>query len=218
MAVMNTMPNPPATALPTSHEDVLGVVLAGGLARRLGGDKALVTLAGRTLLDRALDRLEGQVGGLLVNANGDAERFGPSHLPVIADTVAGHPGPLAGVLAAMDHAAETGWRWIVTVPVDAPFMPLDLVDSLIVALRAGGAEIACVASGGRVHPVTALWPVAIREDLRRALVEEGVRKVDTFSMGRNRALADWSVEPADPFANVNTPHDLALAERRLSGN
>ncbi len=195
---------------PRSHEDVLGVILAGGLARRMGGgDKGLVELGGRSLLQRVIDRLEGQVGGLALNANGDPHRFAAYRLPVIADTVAGHPGPLAGILAGLEHAEAAGWSWVATVPVDTPYLPRDLVDRLLTALAGEAAEIACAASGGRVHPVAGLWPVGLIGPLRAALEQDGVRKVDAFASARPRAIASWADVPHDPFLNVNSPADLA---------
>ncbi|WPZ32599.1 molybdenum cofactor guanylyltransferase MobA [Thalassobaculum sp. OXR-137] len=207
---MDARPTPP----PASGDAVLGVILAGGLARRMGGgDKGLVALDGRTLLQRVIDRLEGQVGGLVLNANGDPARFAAYGLPVVGDTVADHPGPLAGILAGLEHAAAGGWDWIATVPVDTPCLPGDLVDRLRVALADEAAEIACAASGGRVHPVVGLWPVTLIGPLRAALAE-GTRKVEAFAGARRRAVAEWPAAPHDPFVNVNAPEDLQrIADR-----
>ncbi len=161
----------PAGAVPP----VLGVILAGGLARRMGGgDKALRPLGGVTLLDRVIARAAPQVSALWLNANGDPSRFARWDLPVVPDDVPGAPGPLAGILAALDLAAAT-WpdaELVASFPCDAPFIPRDLVARLAAARRDQGAAIAVAASGGRTHPVAALWPVALRHDLRRALVEE----------------------------------------------
>src|SRR5665213_2347399 len=146
---------------------IAGIVLAGGLARRLGGgDKGLRLLAGRTILDRIVERARPQVGVLALNANGDPARFAGVGLPVIPDGVAGNPGPLAGILAGLDWAAEavSGARHVASFAGDAPFLPLDLVEQLAAALADSGADIACARSGGRLHPVFALWPVALRAD------------------------------------------------------
>ncbi|MEQ8968092.1 MAG: molybdenum cofactor guanylyltransferase MobA [Azospirillaceae bacterium] len=200
------------------------VVLAGGQGLRLGGgDKALRPLAGRPLLDHVLDRLSGQVGAVAINANGDPDRFAGYGLPVVADSVAGFPGPLAGVLAGLDHAAEA---WpdcprVLSAPCDTPFLPRDLVARLAEARLAEGATLARAGSAGRAHPVVALWPVALRHALREALVVEAVRKVDRFA-GRHRvATVDFPpVEapggPIDPFFNVNAPADLRAAEAALA--
>lgn len=198
----------------------VGVLLAGGLARRMGGgDKCLRSLGGETLLARALRRLDGQVARMLLNANGDPARFAGYPLPVVADPVDGFAGPLAGVLAGLDWAAANAPEaaWIVTVPTDAPAFPLDLVDRLHAALARDRAELACASSGGRHHPVFGLWPVALRAALREALIGRDVRKVDVFTAGYRMAVADWPVEPVDPFLNVNRPDELEAAERLLAG-
>ena len=198
---------------------VVGVLLAGGQARRMGGgDKCLRELAGETLLARAVRRLEGQVGRLVLNANGDPGRFASYRLPIAADPVEGFAGPLAGVLAGLDWAAEHAPRseWIVSVPTDAPAFPTDLVARLADAVARDGADLACASSAGRHHPVFGLWPVALRAALREALIDRDVRKVDLFTADYRLAVAEWPVEPVDPFLNVNRPDELAAAERMLA--
>jgi molybdopterin-guanine dinucleotide biosynthesis protein A len=201
-----------------SPEGVAGVILAGGLARRMGGgDKALRPLGGVTLLDRVIARAAPQVSALWLNANGDPTRFARWSLPVVPDDVPGAPGPLAGILAALDLAAATrpDAELVASFPCDAPFIPRDLVARLAAARRDQGTAIAVAASGGRTHPVAALWPVALRHDLRRALVEEGIRKVERWAGRHGFALAEFATDPVDPFLNGNTPEDLADAERLL---
>jgi molybdenum cofactor guanylyltransferase len=196
---------------------ILGVVLAGGLARRLGGiDKARVALGGETLLARAAARLGPQCpAGLVVSANGDPARFA-TPLPVLPDPLPDHPGPLAGLLAALDFAAaHPEIELVLTSAVDVPFVPLDLAGRLAAARDAAGAAVACAASAGRAHPVQALWPVSLRDDLRRALLA-GERRVGGYAARHGCAQAAWSAAPDDPFHNVNTSADLAAAERRLS--
>jgi molybdenum cofactor guanylyltransferase len=193
-----------------------GVVLAGGLARRMGGaDKTYLRVGGATILERIIDRLFSQCDGMMINANAAPERFADTGLPVMADSVPGHPGPLAGILAGLDGARllTPHQQWVVTVPSDCPFLPRDLVARLHQARTAAGARLACAASGGRQHPVVGLWPVALREDLRRALTVEGVRKVGEWSARYPRAVAPWPAAPVDPFLNINTPDDVAAAER-----
>lgn len=195
-----------------------GVILAGGLARRMGGgDKALRPLAGVPLLDRVIARAAPQVSALCLNANGDPSRFAPWDLPVVPDDVPGAPGPLAGILAALDWAAaRPEIDLVASFPCDAPFIPRDLVARLAAARRDEGAEIAVAASGGRTHPVVALWPVALRGDLRRALVEEGIRKVGRWMARHPTTVVEFASDPVDPFLNGNTPEDLAEAERLLA--
>lgn len=196
-------------------------ILAGGLARRMGGgDKPLRAIAGRPLLAHVIERLQPQCGALALNANGDSARFESFGLPVIADDVQGFPGPLAGVLAAMDWAAEQQPRaaCILTAPGDCPFLPRDLVVRLHQARLDEHAEIAVAASGGHLHPVIALWPVAIRDALQTALIDDDIRKVERFTARYPRAVVEWPVTPFDPFFNANTPEDVAEAERIAAGD
>jgi molybdopterin-guanine dinucleotide biosynthesis protein A len=192
---------------------VVGVLLAGGRARRMGGgDKCLRTLAGETLLARAIGRARTQVDALLLSANGDAARFAEYGLPVVADAVSDFAGPLAGVLAGMDWAAhEAGASDIVTMPTDAPFFPGDLVARLVAARHEAGAVLAVAASRGRSHPVFGLWPVGLRGDLRAALEVEGVRKIDVWTARYKLATVAFEAENVDPFFNANTPGELEEA-------
>ena len=199
-------------------EAIVGAVIAGGLSRRMGGgDKPLLLLGGRAILDHVLDRFGPQCGAMVINANGDARRLKHYLLPVLADPVEGFAGPLAGLLAALDWAAENrpDAALVATVPGDCPFLPHDLVERLSSARRSGRAEIALASSGGRSHPVAGLWPVALRAALRHALLEEGLRKVSFWTDRHSTARADWAADPVDPFFNVNTPEDLAEAGRLL---
>lgn len=196
---------------------VVGVILAGGLSRRMGGgDKTLRLVGGRSILDRVIERLRPQVSRVVLNANGDPERFAANGLPVVADTVPGFPGPLAGVLAGLDWvAAEMPEAvWIVTVAADVPFLPFDLVSRLVHAAEQG-AELVSAASRGQTHPVIGLWPIGLREDLRRALVREGAHSVSGWTASRRLAIVDFPAVSVDPFFNVNTPEDLTAAERLL---
>jgi molybdenum cofactor guanylyltransferase len=193
-----------------------GVVLAGGLARRMGGgDKPLREIGGRTILARVIARLEPQCECLVINANGDPRRFASFGLPVIADGVQDYPGPLAGILAALDWAAANrpDAAWILSAPGDCPFLPRDLVARLSHALLADNSELAIAASQGQSHPVIGLWGVALRDALRRALVVEGLRKVGQWTARYRLATVTWPAEPLDPFFNANTVDDLAEGER-----
>lgn len=231
----------------------LGLILAGGLARRLGGvDKPLLRLGDRTLLDHIVERLRPQCSaGLVLSANGDPARFAGFDGPILPDGIPGHPGPLAGILAALDFAAEHGSRhapadptlhpegrgesepvlgapeepaprereWaiqrIVSVSGDAPFLPLDLVERLHAALDAGDRPIA-IAASEKQHYTVALWPVALRHDLRAALVERDERRVGAFIARHGAAVVSWPTAPFDPFLNINEPADLAAAEAVLA--
>ncbi len=181
-----------------------------------GGDKLSAPLGGRALLVRAVERARPQVARLAINVNGDAARLAGYGLPLLPDTVADFAGPLAGVLAGLEWAATLpGCRWLATFPADAPFLPDDLVSRLLDAAEAGGTLLALAASRGRLHPVFGMWALALRGDLRRALVEEGLRKVELWTARQHPAVVDFALDPVDPFFNVNSPADLAEAERLL---
>jgi molybdopterin-guanine dinucleotide biosynthesis protein A len=200
----------------SAYPPTLGLVLAGGLARRMGGgDKALLRIGSATILDRVLERLSPQCGRIIVNANGDPARFAFTRLPVIADDVPDFAGPLAGVLAGLDWAAThaTEVDYIASVPGDCPFLPRDLVARLHRARIDGGKPLACARSGEWRHPVVGLWKVSLRDDLRNALTQEGLHKIEVWTARHGVAIADWPTTPVDPFFNVNTPTDAAEAGR-----
>ncbi len=195
---------------------MIGIILAGGRATRLGGgDKGDHRVADEPILDRVIAAMRGQCDGLVISANGDPARFARFGLAVVPDEEDGRLGPLAGVLAALDHIARTApdVAYAVSVPNDAPFLPLDLVARLQDRRIADRAAIVCARSGERTHPVVALWSVQLRADLRRALVEEGLRKVEVFLARHPFATVSWPCQPVDPFVNVNTPDDLRAADR-----
>ena len=197
---------------------IAGVLLAGGQSQRMGGgDKCLRLLAERPILAHVIERAQPQVATLVLNANGDAARFAAFGLPVVADELAGFAGPLAGVLAGLDWAAANlpHATHVASFATDAPFLPRDLVAALRDGMREGGYQLACAASDGRAHPVFGLWPLALREDLRQALVG-GLRKVDQWT-GRYRLIeVEFPAAPVDPFFNANRPEDLAEAERLVT--
>ena len=201
--------------MPDAPHPVAGVVLAGGKATRMGGgDKGLRMVAGRPLLAHVIDRIAPQVGRLALNANGDPARFADYGLPVIADSLPDHPGPLAGVLAGLDWAASLGVEAIVTVAADTPFFPADLVTGLQAAAGPSGLALAASPDGDGVlrrHPTFGLWPVALRDDLRAALAG-GLRKIVLWTDAHEAGQAAFPGSPFDPFFNVNRPEDLALAE------
>lgn len=200
---------------------IIGVILAGGQARRMGGgDKGLRALGDRPLLLHVIQRLRPQVERLVLNANGDPARLAGFGLPVVADSLPDSAGPLAGVLAGMEWAVSElpEAHYIVTAPADGPFLPRDLVRRLGDLMLAEDAELAVAASAGQPYPVVGLWPVALREDLRRALSAEDVHKVDAWTARYRRVTASFPADPVDPFFNANTPEQLAEAERLLAAN
>jgi molybdenum cofactor guanylyltransferase len=200
-------------------ELVAGVILAGGQSRRMGGgDKCLRELGGRPILARIVERARPQVQVLVLNANGDPARFASFALPVIADSVEGFVGPLGGILAGLDWAAANAphCRWLASFAGDAPFLPADLVERFVAAVAREGADLAVATSGGQAHPVFGLWRVDLREDLRRALVEEQIYKVDRWTARYKLAAVEFPATPVDPFFNANRPEDLAEAERLLA--
>jgi molybdopterin-guanine dinucleotide biosynthesis protein A len=194
--------------------ETLGLVLAGGLARRMGGgDKALIRIGNETILQRTLARLTPQVAGIVINANGDPVRFAAFGLPVVADSVPDFAGPLAGILAGLDWAAANrpDIASVVSVPGDCPFLPRDLVARLHDARATENKPLACAHSGEWRHPVAALWQVALRDDLRHAITVENLRKIEVWTARHGVALADWPAGSVDPFFNVNTPDDVEKA-------
>jgi molybdopterin-guanine dinucleotide biosynthesis protein A len=201
--------------------NIAGIVLAGGRATRMGGgDKGLLTLAGRPVLAHVLSRLAPQVEKLALNANGDAARFETFGLPVVADTVEGFAGPLAGILAGMEWVtANTSLDRMVSAAADTPFLPADLAHRLLAATQDRKDAIAVACSAGRRHPVFALWPISLRASLQCALAS-GERKVSAFldayyCVEVEFPNARWGEQAVDPFFNINTPQDLAKAELML---
>jgi molybdopterin-guanine dinucleotide biosynthesis protein A len=179
-----------------------------------GGDKALIEIGGRTILERVIETMTPQCDALLLNANGDPSRFARFGLPIIPDDVPDFAGPLAGILAGLDWASthRPDIAWIASVPGDCPFLPTDLVAKLHAARAAAGTSLACAKSGDWRHPVAGLWPVSLRADLRRALVEEGLHKIEVWTARHGIAIAEWPDRPVDPFFNVNTPEDRKRAD------
>ena len=192
----------------------LGLVLAGGLARRMGGgDKALIEIGGKTILSRVIETLEGQCEPVILNANGNTSRFAPFGLPVVSDDIPDFAGPLAGILAGLDWLAahRPDREWMVSVPGDCPFLPGDLVRRLHQAREQAGKPLACAKSGDWRHPVVGLWNVKLRENLRRAIVDEDLHKIEIWTARHGIAIAEWPDRPIDPFFNVNTPEDRERA-------
>ncbi len=206
-----------------SSKPVLGAILAGGLARRMGADgKSHLQLAGRPLIEHVIERVQGQVDALVINAPEDAAGLAGLGLPVVPDLseegrIETRGGPLVGILSALEWAtaSQDGFETVAVFPTDTPLLPEDFVTRARVAL-AGGRDLACAASGGRVHPVVALWPIGLTERLRHLVIEAGLRRADGVLEHFRTARVDYATEPFDPFFNVNTPEDLAEAERILA--
>jgi molybdopterin-guanine dinucleotide biosynthesis protein A len=200
--------------------DIAGIILAGGQSRRMGGgDKSLLALGDSSLLDHIVARLAPQVGSLALSANGDPLRFAGFGLPVLADTVEGFAGPLAGILTGLEWA-PMACDAIVTVAGDTPFVATDLVERLAAAVDERRGSIALACSGGKRHPTFALWPTDLRDALRRFLVDEDIRRVSAFIDRHDFVEVEFPMLKAgghevDPFFNINTPDDLAEAERLL---
>jgi molybdopterin-guanine dinucleotide biosynthesis protein A len=194
-----------------------GILLAGGLATRMGGgDKSLKRLGGRPILAHVIERIAPQVAALALNANGDPARLAGWNLPVVPDAISDFPGPLAGIHAGMfwARAHYPDIADIVSIPSDTPFLPTDLVERLIAAR--GDADIAVAASEGQPHPVVALWPVRLADELHRLVTQEGMRRVTDFAQRHRVANVDFPVGPIDPFLNINRPADLERAQALIS--
>lgn len=197
---------------------VVGVLLAGGLSRRMGGgDKNLLELNGQSILSRSIERVKPQVTALILNANGTSDRFAQFALPVIADVIDGYAGPLAGILSGMEWVFENrpDCKWVATFPTDAPFLPLDLVARLMAAIDSEKAEMACATSNNRTHPPIAIWPVRLKDELRDAMVDEEMRKIDLWTARYSIAHVAFDSVGIDPFFNINKPENLAEAEAFL---
>jgi molybdopterin-guanine dinucleotide biosynthesis protein A len=196
--------------------DIPGVLLAGGLARRMGGgDKPMRTIAGQTILARVIARLTPQCDGLILNANGDPARFADFGLPIVPDNIEGYPGPLAGILAALDWMAvnRPEVKFVLSAAADCPFLPRDLVARLETERAVQDAELAVASSAGQTHPVIGLWNVRLRSELRYALVEEDIRRIDRWTARYKLVNVSWPTTPVDPFFNANTVDDIAEADR-----
>jgi molybdenum cofactor guanylyltransferase len=202
----------------STTKKIAGVILAGGLARRMGGgDKSLLKLGDRPLLDKVIARAGSQVDTLLLNANGDPTRFSSYGLPIAADVVPDFAGPLAGILTGMhwvrDNAPEC--EWLVSFASDTPFFPKDLVARMMQEAEAENAPLACAVSDGRNHPVFGLWSVSLLDDLHKAVVDEEMRKIMRWTDRYKCSQVEFSTQPFDPFFNINRPEDLQAAEQLL---
>ena len=206
------------------RERIAGLILAGGLSRRMGGgDKPLIQVEGQSLLDRTIDRLRPQVGPMILNANGDPSRLAEFTLPVVPDVIQGYAGPLVGILTGLEWLADhsLGVEWMVSVAADTPLFPENLVERLFAAVKAENADLAVAYTGSRSHPVFALWPTRLAAELRAAVVGEDIRKIEAWTDRYKVARVDWPTMPPlaayDPFFNVNTPEDVVRLRMILTG-
>ena len=200
--------------------NVGGVILAGGLSRRMGGgEKCLKLLGGKTLLSRIISRVKPQIPSLILNVNRNPERFIDYQLPIVSDVIGDFDGPLAGILTGMewmrDNSPEV--RWLATFPADAPFVPQDFVSKCLEAQIREGAEIVCAKSADRTHPVFGLWNLELADELRKAMEQKQIRKIDEWSSGYSTYYEEFSTEPIDPFFNINSEKDLITAQTIIAG-
>lgn len=196
--------------------NIAGIILAGGLSRRMGGiEKSQLQLAGNSLLHHVIGRAKPQVGTLLLNANGDPKRFATYNLPIIADVIPDYAGPLAGILTGMEwlQKNQPECKWLVSFAVDTPFFPTDLVARLV---NEANTKLACASSNNRIHPVFGLWPVSMAKELRHAMVKHNMRKISTWMQQHSCIYINWKTNSGDPFFNINKPIDLQTAEQFLS--
>ena len=203
--------------------DIPGIILAGGLSRRMGGgDKGLLMLGKTTIIERVIDKISPQVGSLAININGDSSRFPDYKLPIIPDSIKGYLGPLSGILAGMEWAFKNGNRYIATVAADTPFLPDDFIKRLHTMVKSKNLNIGIAASrilsGDDVfiHPTFGIWEVALKDDLRDALAND-TRKIMFWAkkFKLDYYYFDTSDKLSDPFFNINTPDDLEEAKYRL---
>ena len=192
----------------TRYSAIAGCIIAGGASRRMGEDKAVLEFGGMPLVVHAIERLKPQVTSLIINAHDDSADFSAYGLPVVTDPAADRQGPLAGILASLRWAEKNDIAWIATIAVDTPFFPRDLVSRL--AEAAQDKELACASSAGRLHPVFGLWKAELAQELEQQ-IENGLRSVRQWVALHDAGIAQWPAEPYDPFFNINSPADMAVA-------
>lgn len=199
----------------SSSESVVGIILAGGLARRMGGgDKCLLPLAGKTLLQRTIERAQPQVSKLLLNANGNSLRFARTRLPVVPDLYADNRGPLAGIHAGLSwlHIDNPNAEWLASFASDTPFFPVDIVEKLLNAAIAQDAQLAIAASNNRLHPTFTLWHASLIGKMEEQLQAENMPRLQDWISQQKHVQVEFTAENYDPFFNINTPQDLYTAE------
>jgi len=204
--------------MPNNSNKIIGVILSGGLSRRMNNqDKGFIQLAHKPLFEHVLERLSPQCDSIIISSNKESQQLSSYDLPIIKDSLEGLLGPLAGLLACMQWVRkhQPGVQWIASVPVDTPFIPQNLVSTLYQSMLENTADIACATSNGRTHPVIALWPIRLLDDLEAALSKENIRKIDLWTSRYKVSLPDFSDSLLDPFYNINCHEDLVHAEALL---
>lgn len=202
----------------SNQPSTIGVILAGGLAKRMGGgDKCLLPLGGKTLLQRSIERAQPQVSPLLLNANGNSLRFARSRLTVVTDVYSGNPGPLAGIHTALNWMSQhqPDEEWLVSFACDTPFFPTDLVARLHAGAQAGESLLSIATCNGRTHPIFALWHASLRTKIGQLLDQGQHPRLQEWVKTQNPVAVDFSTDSYDPFFNINTPQDLYAAEAQL---
>ena len=203
------------------NRNVTGVLLAGGKSQRMGGgDKCLLRLGAKRILQHVIERAQPQVNHLVLNVNGDLGRFSEFKLPIVSDSVVGFAGPLAGGLAGLDWSANNtpNSDWVVSFAADTPFFPMDLVPRLLNAVDGQRGILACASSDNRHHPVFGIWPAELREELREAIVQDDIRRIDSWTSRYDLKIVNFDYEQIDPFFNINNPKDLRLASVYVDRN
>lgn len=200
-------------------ENIPAVILAGGQSRRMGGAaKFRIRIGGMTLLEHVIARLRPQTGEILLNLNDPAATDFDPAIAIRPDGIGGYLGPLAGILTGLDYYLQQGSpaRHMLSAPIDTPFLPADLTCRLMEAAAKSPDAIIMARSSGRVHPVIALWPLSLRDDLHDALVAGEIRKVRDFILRHPSREVEWMAERGkDPFFNINRPEDIETARARL---
>ncbi|HAI97144.1 MAG: molybdenum cofactor guanylyltransferase MobA [Cycloclasticus sp.] len=207
--------------MPKKINGIVGAVLAGGLSRRMNKqNKSFIPLNGKPLIDYVIDTLSQQCDTIVINSNENDSRLASYNHPVVKDSLKGYLGPLAGILAVMEWTKQhlPDCKWIVTAPVDTPFLPEDLVSTLYQSHQKNQSALACACSNGRTHPVIGLWPVNLFGELRQALVNEDLRKIDLWTSRYSIAHPNFAYDVIDPFFNINCDKDLLEAESLLSSD
>ena len=202
-------------------KEIIGIILAGGQSRRFGdGDKFFRKLNGKSLIDHVIERLQPQTDDLVINSNSDANLFLEQGLTVVPDTIQGFAGPLAGILTGMEWVLRNKpqYEWIATFPSDAPFIPHNCVKEMRLCAKMENTDIVCTASGQRTHPVCALWRIDLAADLRKVMINEGLRKIDLWTARHQLSIIKFPDHPYDPFFNINRPEDMVLAEKIMKSN